>query len=188
MRKQLTLRKALLLPILLIALTTLASATPIVGSLPLAGLNTSLVQGTDLSAANLIVNANPVITSGVGTGNYSLIPTGTSFGSATLDILNLAGFSFSNGTYGSFAATGGNIVSQSSVFLNVLLTGMFTPGPGMPGLDAAPSTLSVTFTQTGSSVSAAYALETVPEPSTYALMGGGLLLLGFMRRRVAKKA
>jgi len=69
--------------------------------------------------------------------------------------------------------------------LNVSLTGIYDPGPGIPGVTAGLAMVDVSFNQTGSSLSGSYTLATVPEPGALALWGSGLLACwrGFRWRR-----
>jgi hypothetical protein len=174
---------------LLIAGTGVMQGAAINGSLPVTG------SGVSQDGANLLVSTKfsdtLTITSGPGTGNYAVVPLTTDYGTFMLDLVTLGsggGFSLTNATYGSFAATSGTIVgAPSASFLNVRLFGTYTPGPGIPGVDPGATELNLAFTQSGSSVSASGTLSSFaisPEPGTMALFGLGILgIAGVLRRK-----
>ena len=173
--------KALLRPVLfalalLVASSGVMQASAISGSLPFV-VFTATENGVNLSSSTM-ESAVQSLTSGPGVGDFSVVPVMTAFGSISLNDLTVAsggGFSFSNATYGSFVAKGGSIVTQTSNFLNVTLTGVYDPGPGIPGVSPSPAVVHLSFNQTGSSLSGSYTLATVPEPGAFALLGSGIL-------------
>ena len=160
-------------------------ATEISGSLPFAAFGVTQ-NNTNLSTSTMFTSADE-LTSNSGTGDFSIVPIGTMFSGFTLDLTTISsggGFTFSNSTYGSYAATSGSIVMQSQRFLNVELLGTFTPGPAFNGLGPAPADVDLSFTQRGTSVSGSFTMSTtVPEPGTMALLGSGLLTLAAVVRR-----
>ena len=161
---------------LLVATSGVMEASAISGSLPLV-VFTATENGVDLSSSTL-ESAGQSLTSGNGIGDFSVVPLMTPFGSITLNDLTVGsggGFSMSNATYGSFTATGGSIVSQTSNFLNVNLTGVYDPGPGIPGVSSSSAVVHLSFNQTGQSLSGSYTLATVPEPGALAFLGSGIL-------------
>jgi hypothetical protein len=180
---------------LLLSLSQPAKAVSINGSFPLSGFTVSQ-NGADLSASNTISMADTLV-SGPGLGDFSPIPTTTSFGPATLDLSSLAalaaGFSLNNATYGSFAATSAVIIQQNASFLDVYMEGVFTPvSPGLSAtLDPSAASARISVNQNGQSLSAAITLNSpptgVPEPATVSVVAGGLVLLGLARRRAAKR-
>jgi hypothetical protein len=162
--------------VLLVAMSSLMQASAITGSLP-AVLFSATENGPTL-ALSTIETAAQTITSGVGTGDFSVVPVMTTFGPITLNDLSIGtggGFSIFNATYGGFTATSGAIITQTSHFLNVSLSGTYTPGLGIAGVSAGPAVANVSFTQTGTSVSGSLTLATVPEPLTLAFWGAGIL-------------
>lgn len=162
--------------VLLVVANGVMQASAISGSLPFV-LFTVTENGPNL-ATSTMESAVLAATSGSGTGDFSVVPLLTAFGPDSLNDLTVStggGFSFSNATYGSFVASGGSIVTQTNTFLNVTLTGIYTPGPGISGATAGPATVDLSFNQTGSSVSGSFTLATIPEPGAMALLGSGIL-------------
>ena len=182
---------------LLLLATGVIQAIPIAGSLPLNG--GGLTQNsTDLSLSTLI-SSTSLSNLSVGSGSYAFIPVPTNFGAATLDLNNLAAFSFSSPVWGSFAATNNpsnQIVQRTANFLDVFIIGTFSPGTnaGWAGFDPTNSSLRFSINQSGTSISEAITLNSpalpppgVPEPATMALMGAGLVGLGlFGRKRLVR--
>ena len=161
----------------LVAASGVMQASAISGSLPFVGIGVS-ENGTNL-AKSTMESAVQTETSGAGEGNFLVVPTLTPFGPIALDDLTIGtggGFSVSNAVYGSFVASSGSIVLHTSSFLDVVLFGIYTPGPGFPGLTAAPAKLNLSFNQTASSLSGSFTLGTVPEPGALALWGSGILV------------
>ena len=182
-------KKARLFPVLsilvlLVAASGVMQASAISGSLPFV-LFTATENGLNLSTSTMEF-AVLAVTSGPGTGDFSVVPFLTAFGPISLNDLTVStggGFSISNPTYGSFIASGGTIVHQSSTFLDVTLTGTYFPGPGLPGASATAAEVDMSFNQTGSSLSGSFTLASVPEPGAMALMGSGILLCANTLRR-----
>jgi len=171
-------------------LATPGYALPLLdGSMPLAGV-TVTQNGADLTLSTL-VSATDTVVSGPGLVDFAPVVLLSSFGPHTLDLSSLpalaASFSISNASYGSFAAASALIVQRTTNFLDVYLLGTFTPGPGIPGAVASPTSLRISVNQSGESLSEAITLNsppaTIPEPATLALFGGGLVAVAVMVRR-----
>jgi len=166
-----------------------AGAQLLNGSLPLAGIVVTQ-NGADLLASTSVSDAF-AITSGFGATDYAPIPLGTTYGTTTLDFTNFTTFSLSNATFGSFATTSGSFITHHADFVDVLLLGVYSPGPGLPGFVPTPASLRISINQSGASLSEAITLNSpplgVPEPGTYAFgvtsALGGLLML--RRRKMA---
>jgi hypothetical protein len=77
----------------------------------------------------------------------------------------------------------GTIVHQSNSFLDVSLTGIYFPGPGLSGASPTPAEVDMSFNQTGASLSGSFTLAAVPEPGAMALRGSGILVCAHRLRR-----
>jgi hypothetical protein len=175
-----------------------AHANPIIGSLPLNG--GGLTQnGSDLSVSTMIMSGL-LTTLSLGAGDYAFIPIGTNFGPATLNYTSsttLSSFSFTSAVWGSFVASANpsnEIIDKTAGFLDVFITGTFTPGSnaGWAGKDPTPASVRFSVNQSGSSLSEAITLSSppavpqqlaVPEPATMALIGTALIGLALLTRR-----
>jgi hypothetical protein len=200
--------RVLLAGILLsLAASQCATAATIVGTLPVTTFGTGLTPGNaDLSTATQIHWTSMAATN-TGTGDLSVITSGTSFNPAgVLDLGSLTSFSYhflSGSTdYGTFTAGAGSfIVSQSPSFLDIYLLGTFAPAGGLPGFDAGPASLRLSFTYANVggqvSVSGSGTLSSppaappggIPEPASLALVGIGLVsVTAFrsLRKRVSR--
>lgn len=167
---------ALLIVVFLVAASGVMQADAISGSLPFV-LFTASENGTNL-ATSTTESAVAAITSGSGTGDFSVVAFMSSFGPIALNDLTVGkggGFSFSNAAYGSFVATSGSIFTQTTNFLDVTLFGTYFPGPGISGVGPAAARVDLSFNQTGNSLSGSFTLATVPEPGTLVLMGSALI-------------
>src|SRR5215469_790827 len=156
---KLPLRTLLCAVALLVASRGVVQASAISGSLPLVVFSATQ-NGANLQSSTT-ESAAQSLTSGPGLGDFSVIAIMTHFGSVALDNLTVA--------------SGGGFLTQTSNFLNVNLTGIFDPGPGIPGVSPSSAIVHLSFNQTGQSLSGSYTLATVPEPGALALLSSGLL-------------
>jgi hypothetical protein len=173
-----------------------AHANQITGSMVIAALSTTLGDG-GTSVGNTSLLNSTIVVSGSTLGDYSIVPTATSYSNFTLDLTNFSTFTFSNATYGTFTGTSGEIVSRSDNgncpgsncggFLDVFILGTYS---GLGGLDPTPTSFRISFTETGGSISASGTLASpatpppgVPEPATLTLFGSALVGLGLIGRK-----
>lgn len=184
-----------------------AAAAPLNGSLVLTTVSSS-INGSNLSDSTLItptgfifnptpppvvILVTPGVVTGVGAGDYVPVPFLTFGTGGVVDLLNINSYALIfDGDVGAFAASVGQIISQSANFLDVLYTGTFFPGLTGPlaTFDPSPTSVRVSLNYSGGSVSYAATLasppeEVIPEPGTYALIGAGLLSLFALRQRRA---
>jgi hypothetical protein len=141
-----------------------ANAAPINGSVSLVSLNVATVGGTDLltaasSGGSITLSTNLF---GSGTGDFSSI-TGTSIANTTLDLGNLASFTFTS-SVGSFAAVSSLTIGSTTYTPSVTATsgsaaagtetlsvyevGNFTPAGALSSLGANTASLTLSFTET----------------------------------------
>ena len=181
-------------------LTPAAHAVPINGTLSVAFFGVA-VPGSPTTLAGVtsinITGSPGIVSSGAGTGNLA-IPSGVSGTSSNFNFLGST-YSFTLGTYGTFTEVGSPVFNgytsagQSST-LSYYLSGTFTPGTSLPGLDTDPASFIVSFTSStqdgGTSYSGSGTLASppnpppvlIPEPMTIAVLGSGLIGLGLIRR------
>jgi hypothetical protein len=191
----------------ILALTAVAGAAPITGSLPLsaAGTAASVLSGTNLSDSSTITMPGTVYVVALdgAVGGYTALDGDSSpvldFGPHVLDLNNLMGFTLNPGLafndYGSFGGvTFGEIVSQSDNFLDAYLEGVFTPGP-LIAAEAGPTSIRFSINKSGDSVSEAITLTAppappaqgeVPEPGAWVLLCGGIGAIVLGRRGLRK--
>ena len=178
--------RLLLLLAVITACTAMLHASAISGSIAFAGVLVTETGG--FTTGRTFSGANS-LTTDEGTGDFSLIPLLTSFGSfgVTRAEFSTGGdFSIFNPGYGRFDATGGEIVTETPNHLGLDLTGTYTPGPLLVGLTASPAHAAISFTKNGASISASWTLATstaIPEPGTLVTMGIGLCGTAVMLRR-----
>jgi hypothetical protein len=159
-------------------------ANQITGSLPLTGMNDS-ENGTNLMTSTSLWDLDTV-TSGPGLGDFSVVPMLTDYGAFSLNLTTVGsggGFTLSNATYGTFVASAGSIVFQNPSFLDAVVSGTYTPGPGLVGATAGPMNVEIVFAQNQGSVAAAMTFSSVPEPGTMMLFGSAMLGLTTLCRK-----
>lgn len=185
-------KKIALALVALVAMAANASAAQINGSMSVgaAGAFRSLGSTNLLNTTTLSIVA---ASAGLSDGDYGVIPVGTPATVSILDLSNLAAFNITFGTFGTFqaAASIGSFTSmieqRTANNLDVYLIGTYS---GLPGFDDTTTSLRLSFTQTGNSVSASGTLASppapprvVPEPTTFASALAAIALVGAIRLR-----
>jgi len=191
-------KKLSILPVLAIALLSLVSmaqaTTPITGSLSWVATGVTQDVPLTLSASNQFWLTG--LLKVTGTGDFYSVPTdlGAIPDPTLLDTTTnatLLTFGFTDPNFGTWVTTSGTHThSADGTFLNVALTGTFTPGLWYPTNSMNTGELNITFSEAGSSLSAdgTMALKAVPEASTLVGFGSALAmagpgLIGWLRRR-----
>jgi hypothetical protein len=178
--------------LLCLALGATASADLINGSLSLAGLEVHQ-NGSNLGVSTQITADGDIVVSG-GIGDFGPVDLYAVFDCTPINVLSPGtGFDFvmSHSDWGIFTAQSGTIVTQTASYLDLLLTGIYSPGNQLKSelgkdLDDTAATLRISINQSGTSVSEAVTLSAVPEPTSWVLAGSGLVGMLFLRRRKAR--
>lgn len=155
---------------------------PMANGSPTGNINTA----TTFTIGNFVSTAS-------NTGIFAGMPT-QFFPSFTFNITSPTSLAFGNSVFGTFASTAITVVTNTPGFLNLSVTGEWTPGT-FGGVTGGPfaSSLTFTFTQTPShsgAIGASAVFETiVPEPPSVVMGLTGLaiggVIYGFRRRRRA---
>ena len=187
-----------------LAVPFVAGATQITGSDSIALFNVATNPANasffPISGITSISNGGAVISS-TGTGNFSIIPTGTFVSVATFFPNGPNGgtigtpFTFTISGFGTFTETSNPVVlanasNGTSSGTNIFLVGTFTPSGALSGFQSNTASFDISFTRTGASDSgsgtlAVPAATVIPEPSSIVLLGSALLAgAGVMRKRL----
>jgi len=188
----------LCVPMLIITLTLAAGpaqATPIDGSIVLNASGASQ-DGANLAVSTLFTPeaitdwaAGPVFTANRltmddGSGDFAGLPY-TLITADTLDTADLEAWTFTS-SEGSWVTITGSIVTSNADFLEVLLTGTFTPVGTLSSSDPAAGEVLISLNQAGTSVGWTSTMNMtgppIPEPMTMSILGMGGLAI-FRRRR-----
>lgn len=191
-----------------------ARADPVNAAAPIALFDVTMLDGTDLRNTTGLQLADG-LTSSRGAGDFAVIPGGTQVAMngalylyTALGGLGGSAFSFSIGDFGIFTETAAPLilaqgVSASSTSIEAYLLGVFAPSGVLGAFTPGPASFDVSFTRSASLGNGADVASTsgsgtlasppssvsVPEPSSWALLGVGPALLTLLRlRRWAGKA
>jgi hypothetical protein len=191
--------RALAVAIALIGTATATQASMIVGSQGLAVLTNISSNTGDVSTATVFSNLT-FTTTLANSGDYSGFPMDT-FGAVSLDLGNLAAFTFGNSEFGTF--TPGSLVdggyNDATKTRSFLIVGEFSPGTAFPAHTTNTAVVSISFTQVGGKnqpISLSGTLITpapvpAPEPSTIVMLGticGPLAFFAYRRRQARQSA
>jgi len=196
-------KKLVVLAVLILALSA---------SMAMAWTGTEIQGSAAISALGGVTRDNPtfnlsklftvvLLVTTKGTGDFSsvtglqVVNTPATPSTTTLDLDNLDHWTFGNAEYGTWTTTGGHydfIPVSGSIFLNVALTGTFTPGTFFTGKTANDGVMNISLTKSGASTSfsGTMDLEALPEASTLVGFGSSLAmaapgLIGWLRKRRA---
>jgi len=158
------------------------------GTLSFADIGSASVDGGNIGTAT-VFNIGDLLSTGSSTGAFTGLPS-QSFGSISFNVTSPTSLSFDNLTFGTFASTSIELLSQGSGTTDIYVLGNYTGGAYDPSTSGVAS-FHITFNQTPAgtgSISDSAGLsippEPVPEPATMALAAlGGASLLLFRRRK-----
>ncbi|MCP4376018.1 MAG: PEP-CTERM sorting domain-containing protein [bacterium] len=166
--------------------TAQAGITQIEGSINVGGY-WATQNAADLATSTIFTPYAP--TAGTlymanGLDHFSTVPDLTIATAGALDTTDGTAWGFTS-TEGDWTTTTFSIVSSTTNYLELLLTGTFTPnGTGtLAGYAANGGDMRISLTQSGTSVSWGGTMNMTPEPMTMSLLGLGSLALIRRRRR-----
>ena len=165
-----------------------SAAVDFYGSDPLGSTGLNVAPGVDLLNSDQFYLAT--VFGNPGTGDFGSVPY---FMILTpedwlIDISDLSGLTLGTEEFGTFTSTTGNVVSRSSEFVNVELTGLFE----RTSFEDMAATLHFAMTKTGQSVSWSGTLavgmnsgtgNVVPEPNSGIVAAMGFISLFVLTRR-----
>lgn len=183
------LSRSLVAATLIAATIASAQATQIDGSFTVAPDQAS-VNGSSLATSTVFTPIIPGFYGGI--GDFSGLSDGMDITSSVLDLNDLTSYTFSGVGIGTWTTTAGSYAFIGTNILGVVLEGVFTPDFG--GYDPTPAVQVISLTQAGRSYSWSATVNTipdstpseVPEPLDAALVAGGLVGIGLLRRKHSK--
>lgn len=164
-----------------------------VGTQGFADIGAPTTNTGDVNTAT-VFNIGNLVTTGSQSGIFAGFPN-TSFGPVSFNTTNPASLSFGNQSFGNFLSS--SITTTSNVIGAVSFYVLGNEIGGLVGPTPTPASFTISFTQTGPSVSDSGTLAippsrgaTVPEPSEVlgTLAFGAIVAGGLLQRKISKLA